>query len=63
MKTLTVEMDTDGTIKIDAAGFQGQGCEKAVKAIQAALSSAPPKDGARKPEFRQVTTNGQTQGA
>ena len=62
MKQIIVEVDTDGTIKIDAVGFTGNACEKATQAIQQALSSAPPKGGGRKPEYQQKTVQGQAQG-
>jgi len=60
MKQIIIEVGEDGTIKIDAIGFQGPACVKATEAIQRALSQAPPKGGGRKPEYQQ--SNGQTLG-
>lgn len=59
MKTITVEVKEDGSIKIEAAGFTGNACTKATEAIEKALgvASGPRK---HKPEFYQQQQTGQT---
>ncbi len=53
MKTIEVIVKTDGTLKIDAVGFQGADCEKATRFLEQALGKPTGKQ--KKPEFyRQV---------
>jgi hypothetical protein len=52
-KTIEVIVLTDGSLKIDAVGFQGADCAKATKFLELALGRV--LTGQRKPEFyRQV---------
>ncbi len=53
MKTIEVIVQTDGSLKIDAVGFQGADCEKATRFLEQALGKSTGKH--KKPEFyRQV---------
>lgn len=49
MKTIEVIVQTDGSLKIDAVGFQGADCEKATAFIEQALGQVA--DRQRKPEY------------
>ena len=48
-KTIEVIVQTDGSLKIDAVGFQGADCEKATRFLEQALGRATGKQ--KKPEF------------
>ncbi len=48
MKTIEVTVGKDGSLKIDAAGFTGAGCEKATAFLEKALGSV--KGRSKKPE-------------
>lgn len=62
MKQVTIEIDTDGNIKVEAAGFKGADCEKATKALEEALGKT--SDRKKKAEFFQAgTTTGNIQRA
>lgn len=39
MKTITVDIDPQGQIKIETSGFKGNACEKATAEIQKALGT------------------------
>lgn len=52
MKTITVEVKEDGSVKIEAAGFTGSACEKATEAIEKALGT-PSGPRTKKPEYYQ----------
>ena len=53
MKTIEVIVKTDGTLKIDAVGFQGADCEKATAFLEKSLGKTTGKQ--KKPEhYRQV---------
>lgn len=52
-KTIEVIVQPDGSIKIDAVGFQGADCEKATAFLEQALGTVAGKE--KKPEYyRQV---------
>lgn len=57
MKEVIVTVEADGTVKIEAVGFQGQACEKATRAIEQALGKVKAKT--YKPEFRQINIQSQ----
>jgi hypothetical protein len=59
VKTLIVEIDSDGEVKIDAIGFKGTACEKATKAIEDALGV--PSSRRKKPEYNISGTTAATQ--
>ena len=48
-KSIEVIVKPDGTIKIDAVGFQGADCEKATRFLEQALGTVAGKQ--KKPEF------------
>ena len=48
-KTIEVIVNTDGSLKIDAVGFQGADCEKATAFLERALGKPTGKQ--KKPEF------------
>ena len=48
-KTIEVIVRPDGSLKIDAVGFQGADCEKATWFLEQALGKATGKQ--KKPEF------------
>ncbi len=50
MKTIEVIVRADGSLKIDAVGFQGSDCEKATAFLEKALGQAKAKQ--KKPEYR-----------
>ncbi|MDB6017689.1 MAG: hypothetical protein JWR19_2178 [Pedosphaera sp.] len=59
MKTITVEIDANGQVTIEAAGFKGNACEKATEALEKALGV--PSNRKKKPEYytedkTQITT-------
>ncbi len=49
MKTIEVIVASDGSLKIDAVGFQGADCEKATAFLETALGQTTSK--AKKPEY------------
>lgn len=52
-KTIEIIVKPDGSLKIDAVGFQGADCEKATRFLEQALGKVAGKQ--KKPEFhRQV---------
>ncbi len=53
MKTRTIQIivSPEGSIQIDAVGFQGADCEQATKFLEEALGTVHEK--LRKPEFHQ----------
>jgi hypothetical protein len=52
-KTIEVIVRPDGSLKIDAVGFQGADCEKATRFLEAALGKVAGRQ--KKPEhYRQV---------
>lgn len=61
MKTITVDIDSTGKVKIDAIGFTGNACEKATAALQSALGTV--KSVQRKPGYSVQTKHNQQQKA
>ncbi len=51
MKTITVTVDPEGIVAIEASGFRGNSCEKATAALEAAMGL--PGKRKHKPEFSQ----------
>lgn len=51
MQQVVVEITPAGSIKVDAKGFKGQGCQKATEQIEIALGGAGVKSKKKKPEF------------
>lgn len=51
MQQVIVEISPAGSIKVDAQGFKGKGCEKATEQIEIALGGAGKVSKKRKPEF------------
>jgi len=37
MKTITIDIDTEGNVKVEAHGYQGHGCKDATFALEQAL--------------------------
>lgn len=52
MKTITVTVSPDGTVKVEAAGFEGDTCLEATASIEAALGSV--SDRKRKDEYTEA---------
>lgn len=60
-KTIEIIVQPDGSLKIDALGFQGADCEKATRFLEQALGKS--KGRQKKPEFhRQVRRQQQVGG-
>ncbi|WP_028550820.1 DUF2997 domain-containing protein [Paenibacillus sp. UNC451MF] len=51
MKTIEIIVKTDGTLSIEAVGFQGKSCEKATQALEKALGTTEQRK--KKPEYYQ----------
>ena len=58
MKQITIDVLPDGTVSIEAAGFRGNACEKATKAIEEALGGKV-QQRKKKPEFWQQNVGSQ----
>ncbi len=39
MKTITIEIDAEGNVKVEAHGYKGIGCKDATKALEKALGA------------------------
>lgn len=61
MKTITVQIDPQGQVKIEATGFVGNACEKATAEIEKALGLPSAKK--KKPEYYATQTSTNTQRA
>ena len=55
MKTIEVIIGPDGTLKIDAVGFQGADCERATAFLERALGTV--KGRQKKPAYHQRALN------
>ena len=53
MKTIRIDIGSDGTLAIDAAGFSGPDCEQATKFLEEALGDI--RERTLKPEHRRCT--------
>ena len=63
MKQIAITISPVGKPKVEAIGFNGQGCEQATKGIEAALSGGNVQDRDFKPEYTNTDqTEQQTQG-
>lgn len=60
MKTIIIEINPDGEIKIDAHGYKGADCEKATKALEEALGTTTKR--AKKADWYQQTVGATKQG-
>jgi hypothetical protein len=61
MKTIEVIIGPDGSLKIDAVGFQGADCERATAFLEKALGRVSAKH--KKPErYRRTLTQQQVSG-
>ncbi len=58
-KELVIDISPAGTVKIEAKGFQGQGCAKATEQIEIALGGVAAKK-KPKPEFYQTPNSNQS---
>lgn len=57
MKQVIIDITPAGSVRVDAQGFQGVGCDKATEMIEVAIGGDKPKDKKRKPEaFQNPTT-------
>lgn len=54
MKSIVVEVSTEGDVKIEAVGYAGKGCEKATAALEAAMGL--PGKRKHKPEYQAQNT-------
>lgn len=58
MKKIIIEINPDGTSRVDADGFKGQQCSLATKEIELALAgSASNVSDRKKPDFYATTGN------
>jgi hypothetical protein len=53
MKTIIIDIATDGAVTIDAIGYTGTACTDATAFIEQALGSVQHRN--RKPEYHQTT--------
>jgi len=60
MKQVIIDITPAGTVKVDAVGFKGVGCDKATEQIEISLGGEVGKDKKRKPEFFQSPTTSQS---
>jgi hypothetical protein len=51
MKQVIVDISPAGSVKVEAQGFNGVGCDKATEQIEIVLGGAGAKSKKRKPEF------------
>ena len=61
MKSLLITITPTGEVSIEATGFKGNSCEKATKAIEAALGTVTTRK--KKPEYHTLNTGSATQAA
>ncbi len=59
MRKVIIEIDPDGTSRIEAEGFKGSSCSLATREIELALAGSGPVDDKKKPDF--YAQNPQTQ--
>jgi hypothetical protein len=60
MKQVIIDITPAGTVKVDAVGFKGVGCDKATEQIEISLGGESGKDKKRKPEFYQSPSTTQS---
>ena len=62
MKKIVIEIEADGTTKVDAQGFKGKSCSLATREIELALAGTDDTvDKRPKPDFYATTGNTNTQ--
>jgi hypothetical protein len=54
MKSIEITVSATGEVSIEATGFKGNACEKATKAIEAALGTVAARK--KKPEYHSIAT-------
>lgn len=59
MKQVIVDISAAGTVKVEAQGFKGVGCDKATEQIEISLGGEVGKK-KRKPEFYQQPSTAET---
>jgi hypothetical protein len=59
MKQVIIDISAAGTVKVEAQGFKGVGCDKATEQIEISLGGEAGKNKKRKPEFFQSPTTAQ----
>ena len=52
-KQVIIDISAAGSVKVDALGFNGQGCDKATEMIEVAIGGEAAKKKTRKPEYYQ----------
>lgn len=52
-KQIVIEITPAGSVKVDAQGFNGVGCDKATEMIEIAIGGAGAKKKTKKPEYYQ----------
>lgn len=50
-KQVTIEITPAGSVKVEAHGFNGVGCDKATETIEIAIGGAGSKKKTKKPEY------------
>lgn len=50
-RQIVIDITPAGSVKIDAQGFNGQGCEKATQAIEVAINGEAVAGKKKKPEY------------
>ena len=60
-KSIEIEFGNDGSVKIEAVGFKGKGCEKATAAFEEALGTVKKRTHKREYTAQVSTTNTKTQ--
>jgi hypothetical protein len=59
MKAITIDIDTEGQVTIEATGFKGSACEKATAEIEKALGTVASRK--KKPEYTAQSNTVNTQ--
>jgi len=57
-KQIVIDISPAGSVKVDAQGFKGVGCDKATEMIEVAIGGAGAKKSKKKPEY--YTPTGQS---
>lgn len=52
-KKIVIDITPAGSVKVDAQGFNGVGCDKATEMIEIAIGGAGQKKKTKKPEYYQ----------
>lgn len=50
-KQVTIDISPAGSVRVEAQGFQGVGCDKATEMIEVAIGGAGTKKKTKKPEY------------